>query len=488
VSGLAKEIGDDPVLFADLYGFDTQAEQFAAAESASDQHGENRVIPLAPEGIAVRGGQQEPLALLGGEPVPDADSNPAHSFDSPDPGRKFRTQKLELDKLDRMRRLALAIVACVPAFVQAAEPRQLFNGKDLSGWEMVGYGRFVVEDGMLKTEGGMGLLYYAREKFGNQTIRAVFKAASPKANSGVYIRMPEPPPDAWYGVHNGFEVQIDSAGDEWHRTGAIYSLSRSTKLAQKPQGEWNTMDIELDGAITRVRLNGELVNEFDPSKPVPPRKQHYEPVRGPRPEYGYIGLQNHDPDSIVYFKEVSVLETAKTIDKGERDRIVSYFHSTRKQVLDQVSGVTDAQWNFHPADGKWSIAEVVEHLTLTEPGLFSMALSGLKNSAGNPGASKIKDEELIARMTDRSHPAEAPEMFKPSGKWATREALVDEFKARRDRSIEWLRQSRNDLRGNFVKFGPGAVDVYQMLLAIPAHTERHLQQIAEVKASPGYPK
>ena len=167
-----------------------------------------------------------------------------------------------------MRQAVLAI--CAAATLYSAEPRHLFNGKDLTGWEMVGPGRFVVEDGMLKTEGGMGLLYYTKQKFGNQTIRVVFKTASKNANSGVYIRLPEPPPDPWYGVHNGFEVQIDSGGDEWHRTGAIYSLSRSTKLAQKPQGEWNTMDIELAGSdYTRVSLNGELVNEFDPKTPVP---------------------------------------------------------------------------------------------------------------------------------------------------------------------------------------------------------------------------
>jgi hypothetical protein len=34
----------------------------------------------------------------------------------------------------------------------------------------------------------------------------------------------------------------------------------------------------------------------------------------------------------------------------------------------------------------------------------------------------------------------------------------------------------------------GTIDVYQMLLMIPAHTERHLAQIKEVKSSPGYPK
>jgi hypothetical protein len=40
--------------------------------------------------------------------------------------------------------------------------------------------------------------------------------------------MPEKPRDAWYGVHNGYEVQIDATGDDWHCTGALYSLSKVT--------------------------------------------------------------------------------------------------------------------------------------------------------------------------------------------------------------------------------------------------------------------
>ena len=46
----------------------------------------------------------------------------------------------------------------------------MFDGKDLNGWEHVGPGRFVLEDGLLKTEGGMGLLWYKGRKFGNCTI------------------------------------------------------------------------------------------------------------------------------------------------------------------------------------------------------------------------------------------------------------------------------------------------------------------------------
>ena len=159
---------------------------------------------------------------------------------------------------------------------------------------------------MLKTTGGMGLLYYDRAQFGNATIRVVFKTTGSKDNSGVFIRLQEKPKDPWYAVHNGYEVQIDAAGDEWHCTGAIYSLSKAMKRAQKPTGEWNTMDIVLAGQKTTVFLNGEKVNEFTGSQAVPPRKAWFEPVRGPRPDVGYIGLQNHDGVSMVYFKEVSV--------------------------------------------------------------------------------------------------------------------------------------------------------------------------------------
>ncbi len=203
-----------------------------------------------------------------------------------------------------MRSLSLLLAAT--SLLCAADSEQFFNGKDTTGWKFVGPGRFVVEDGMLKTEGGMGLLSYTGRKIGNETLRVVFKTTSDHGNSGVVIRLPEVPNDPWYGVHNGFEVQIDAAGDDWHSTGAIYSLSKVTKRAQKPAREWNTMAIVMKGPITTIYLNGEKVNEFDPSKPVPERKQWYEPVRGPRPDTGYIGLQNHDAKSTVYFKEISV--------------------------------------------------------------------------------------------------------------------------------------------------------------------------------------
>ena len=202
--------------------------------------------------------------------------------------------------------MALVLVAMSGLVCLAAERKQLFNGRDLTGWRMTGPGRFVVENGTLKTEGGMGLLVYDGGSFGDATIRVVFKVGGGRGNSGVFIRLPERPRDPWYGVHNGYEVQIDSEGDEWHATGALYSLAKTIKGHQKPNGEWNTMEIRLAGQVTTVFLNGVQVNEFQGGQAVPERKQWYEPIRGPRPDSGYIGLQNHDSASTVFFKEVSV--------------------------------------------------------------------------------------------------------------------------------------------------------------------------------------
>ena len=183
---------------------------------------------------------------------------------------------------------------------------QLFNGRDLTGWQMAGPGGFVVEDGLLKTQGGMGLLWHTQRTVGNSILRVVYKVSRAEDNSGVFVRIADRPPDPWFAVHHGYEVQILATGDEWHDTGCIYSLSRTLAQTQKPPGEWNVMDIALRGPIVEVTLNDTLVTVFDPAGELPERKFGYEPERGPRPEEGYIGLQNHDGESVVYFREVSV--------------------------------------------------------------------------------------------------------------------------------------------------------------------------------------
>jgi hypothetical protein len=204
--------------------------------------------------------------------------------------------------------------------LQDGDTRQLFNGRDLTWWAHVGKGRVYVEDGVIKTEGGMGLLWYTGEKFGNCLVRVVYRTTTLDDNSGVFIRVPEPPADPWQAVHTGYEIQIlenfpahyersehqKKFGDKWHTTGAIYSLSPAMAAPQHAPGEWNTMEIELRGSRTVVRLNDVLVNDYTEGQPVPPRQHDYEPIRGTRPDYGYIGIQNHHEPQTVHYREISV--------------------------------------------------------------------------------------------------------------------------------------------------------------------------------------
>jgi len=188
--------------------------------------------------------------------------------------------------------------------------RAIFDGKSLDGWEHIGPGKMVLKDGVIQTEGGMGLLWYTKEKFGNCVIRVVYKSTSKSSNSGVFIRIADKPKDEWYAVHHGYEVQICDVQDEFHGTGSLYSLSKATARPARPVGEWNTLEITLKGRRVLVSVNGTLVNDFDAeTAEVPKRTKSFEPERGPRPEAGYIGLQNHDDyahDAHVIFKEVSV--------------------------------------------------------------------------------------------------------------------------------------------------------------------------------------
>lgn len=202
--------------------------------------------------------------------------------------------------------LVLACLVAAPAHARAPA-RQLFNGRDLEGWEHIGPGRFVVEDGLLRTEGGMGLLWYTRAQVGHAVLHVVFRMAGhDDPDSGVFIRVPDPPKDPWDAINHGYEIEIGEWPGEYSRTGVVYSFSKALAHPLKPAGEWNTMDILIDGPLTRVHLNGVLVTDFHEGQPVPPRSSEPgDPAAGPRPDQGYIGLQNH-PGGAVWFREISL--------------------------------------------------------------------------------------------------------------------------------------------------------------------------------------
>ncbi len=209
--------------------------------------------------------------------------------------------------LKRLVLLCLILAGLAVAQTPSADGKQLFNGKDLTGWKHVGPGEMTVEDGLIRTHGGMGLLYWTGGKLGNCVIRVVFKMRDHNDNSGVYIRIPLEPREPWMPVHYGYEAQIDNDADDYHSTGVLYSFTKAVGRAGKPGPEWNTMEIALDGPHTQIVLNGVKVTDYTEGDPVPPKRAgEGEPEHGPRPNQGYIGLQNHNEKDVVFFKEIAV--------------------------------------------------------------------------------------------------------------------------------------------------------------------------------------
>jgi hypothetical protein len=205
----------------------------------------------------------------------------------------------------------LVITSARNTTAQSTEWRELFNGKDLTGWKHVGPGGDTVENGLIRTHGGMGLLYWTGGKLGNCVIRVVYKMRDYNDNSGVFIRIPIEPREEWMPVQYGYEVQIDnqpelSHEDEYHITGTLYSLTKPLAKPGKPGPEWNTMEITLDGSHTSVVLNGVKVTDYTEGDSAPVKRFDFEPERGIRPLEGYIGLQNHSENDVVFFKEVAV--------------------------------------------------------------------------------------------------------------------------------------------------------------------------------------
>lgn len=187
-----------------------------------------------------------------------------------------------------------------------------------------------------------------------------------------------------------------------------------------------------------------------------------------------------------------VAEKKSALTDQERAEAVKYFEETRQSFLEAVKNMSDAQWRYKAGPDRWSIAEVAEHIAVSEETIFNMVTKQLMQTPATPEkkeAVKGKDALLRAALTNRGVKAQAPEILKPVNRWATREELVKAFNASRDKTISYIKETQDDLRSHFYAHPVFKdLDAYQCLLSISAHSARHTAQINEVKEDPEYPK
>ncbi len=176
----------------------------------------------------------------------------------------------------------------------------------------------------------------------------------------------------------------------------------------------------------------------------------------------------------------------------ERDVALKSLQATHDAFLQSIAGLSEKQWRFKPAPDRWSIAEVSEHIAISESTLFGMVQSKIMTSPADPSKRTEvagKDELILTKVPDRSRKAQAPEFLKPTNRWATREELTKSFEDSRKATMDYVRTTNDDLRDHFFPHPLlGPMDAYQWILLISAHSERHTKQIEEVKADPNFPK
>ncbi|MGO9084079.1 MAG: DinB family protein [Candidatus Sulfotelmatobacter sp.] len=180
----------------------------------------------------------------------------------------------------------------------------------------------------------------------------------------------------------------------------------------------------------------------------------------------------------------------QTLTQADREKGEQYLQQTRDGVVAAVKGLSDAQMKFKPGPDRWSVAETLEHITVSEDFLFQNITNNImKAPAGAPDRDTAKiDAFVLSAIPDRSHKAQAPEPLRPTARWTPAETL-NHFLQSRARTIAFL-QSTPDLRAHVVNGPPlnQPMDAYDWLLFISAHSERHTKQILEVKADPNFPK
>jgi hypothetical protein len=176
----------------------------------------------------------------------------------------------------------------------------------------------------------------------------------------------------------------------------------------------------------------------------------------------------------------------------ERESVLKDLQRTHDKFLQSIAGLSQKQWTFKPAPDRWSVAEVAEHIAVSESTLSGLVEKQIMSSPAAPEKReqvKGKDELILQRVPDRSHKAQAPEFLRPTGRWATEADLTKAFEDSRKATMDYARTTNDDLRDHFFDHPAfGTLDGYQWLLLISAHSERHTAQIEEVKADPNFPK
>jgi PHP family Zn ribbon phosphoesterase len=180
-----------------------------------------------------------------------------------------------------------------------------------------------------------------------------------------------------------------------------------------------------------------------------------------------------------------------SLSKLERKSAINLMKDTKKELFSSVKGLSEAQLNFKATPDKWSVKECVYHIAISEKNLWDLMEATMKAKANPEKRSEMKmtDEQLIKMMEDRSFKVKTQEAFEPKNTpYKSLDEALEAFKMRRMEHIKYMKSTTEDMRNHVAQMPFGWLDCYQLCLMMAAHSNRHTQQLNEVKADPAFPK
>jgi uncharacterized damage-inducible protein DinB len=175
---------------------------------------------------------------------------------------------------------------------------------------------------------------------------------------------------------------------------------------------------------------------------------------------------------------------------AERETLLKNLEGSRERLLRMAKNLSREQLHYRPAADRWTVAECMEHIAMVEARVLGLIQKTLEAGPDSSKRSALEgmDDALIAGAVGRVARYKAPEYVVPTGRWPD-EQLLKEFEGARQQTRAFAASTDADLRQHFYKHPAlGELDLYQWLLLIAAHCDRHRVQSEEVIASPGFPR
>ena len=173
--------------------------------------------------------------------------------------------------------------------------------------------------------------------------------------------------------------------------------------------------------------------------------------------------------------------SAAPLTIAERQRLIAHLEMTAAWLMDEVSGLSPAQLAFRRAPEAWTIMEVIDHLVVVGPIYWQDLQSALKAPGGRKTATT--DADILWYGIDRTNREQAIPSEVPKG-LRDLQAGLEAHRKLHARLLEYVRTTQDDLRSHVVD--RQGSDAYQWALLISTHEQRHILQIREIKADPGF--